>query len=86
LSPASGNVTVTVGQLAIISIKTGNWEDPTTWNVGRLPLVTEEVTLDSTHTVTVTTAIQAYAKKLIYRTNATLNFGDTSAKLTLGSL
>jgi hypothetical protein len=85
-SPASGNVKVTVGTLVIITIKTGNWEDTTTWNVGRLPLITEEVTIDSTHIVTITTATQAIAKKLIYKTNATLNFGNSSAKLTLESL
>ena len=86
IGQASGNVIVTVGPLVIISVKTGNWEDPTTWNVGRLPLVTEEVTINSTHIVTITTATQATAKKLIYKTNATLNFGNTAAKLTLGSL
>ena len=86
IGQASGTVTVTVGSLEIISIKTGNWEDPTTWNVGRLPLVSEDVTIDTSHIVTITTPTQATAKKLIYKTGATLNFGNTTAKLTLGSL
>jgi hypothetical protein len=86
IGQASGNVIVTVGPLEIISIKTGDWEDPTTWNVGRLPLVTEDVTIDTSHIVTVTTPTQATAKKLIYKTGSTLNFGNTTAKLTLGSL
>ena len=85
IGQASGNVVVTVGPMIIISIKTGDWEDPTTWNVGRLPLVTEEVTIDSSHTVTITNTT-ATAKKLIYKTGSTLNFGNSTAKLTLGSL
>jgi hypothetical protein len=85
-SPASVNVTVTVNTIvAVISIKTGNWEDPTTWNVGRLPLITEDVTIDSSHTVTITTNTQATAKKVIQKANSNLNLGNTSAKLILGS-
>lgn len=86
IGQASGNVTVTVGPLEIISIKTGNWEDPTTWNVGRLPLVTEDVTINTSHIVTITTPTQATAKKLIYKTGSTLNFDNNTAKLTLGNL
>lgn len=71
--------------VSVTSIKTGNWEDPTTWNVGRLPLITEDVTIGSTHTVTITTNNQAKAKKLINSTNATLRLGSTTSKLMLGN-
>jgi hypothetical protein len=85
-SPVSSNVTVTVNTIvAVMSIKTGNWEDPSTWNVGRLPLITEDVTIDSSHTVTITTNTQATAKKVIHKANSNLNLGNTSAKLILGN-
>jgi hypothetical protein len=86
IGQASGNVVVTVGPMVVVSIKTGDWEDPTTWNVGRLPLVTEEVKIDFGHLVTITTPTQATAKKLVYQPGATLRFANTTAKLTLGSL
>ena len=86
ISLASENVTVAVEQLVIFSLKSGDWEDLTTWNIGRLPLVSEEVTIDKTHTITITTDTQATAKKIIYKLNATLNFSNTKAKLTLRSL
>lgn len=85
-SLASSNVTVTVNIIvSVISIKTGNWEDPSTWNVGRLPLITEDVTIDNTHTVTITTNNQATAKKVIHKANSILNLGNTTAKLILGN-
>jgi Pregnancy-associated plasma protein-A/GEVED domain len=71
--------------VSVISIKTGNWEDPSTWNVGRLPLITEDVTIGSTHTITITSNNQATAKKLIHRANATLRLGNTTSKLILGN-
>jgi hypothetical protein len=85
IGQASGNVVVTVGPMVVVSIKTGDWEDPTTWNVGRLPLVSEEVTIDTFHIVTITNNT-ATAKKIIYKNNSTLRFANTAAKLTLGSL
>ena len=86
IGSASENVIVSVEQLVIFSIKSGDWEDLTTWNIGRLPLISEEVTIDGTHTITIRTDTQATAKKIIYKSNATLNFSNTSAKLTLRSL
>jgi hypothetical protein len=85
ISQASGNVIVTINPIliGIISVKTGDWEDPTTWNVNRLPLVSDEVTIDSNHTVTITTNA-AIAKKINDRPNSVIKFGNPSAKLTLG--
>jgi ELWxxDGT repeat protein len=43
----------------IKSIKSGNWDDPTTWNTGQIPVVTNNVTIDENHTVVIPAAIQA---------------------------
>ena len=86
IGQASGNVFVSVGPMLVVSIKTGNWEDPSTWNVGRLPLITEEVKINFGHLVTITTPSQATAKKVVYQLGATIRFADSAAKLILGSL
>ena len=80
-SDKSGDVVVTVG--IIISIKTGGaWEDPTTWDAGRVPLSTDEVIIDTNHNVIITT-LNAVAKKLRYRTNAKVTFANPATKLTI---
>jgi hypothetical protein len=51
-SVKSDDVTVTVNTgSAIISIKTGDWEDPTTWDAGRVPNANDTVIVDTGHTV-----------------------------------
>jgi hypothetical protein len=70
----SGNV--------ITSIKTGNWEDPTTWDLNRIPLLTDLVIIDQNHTVTLTGT--GNAKNLSKRSNSKLRMAATSTKLRLG--
>jgi endo-1,4-beta-xylanase len=62
------------------SKQTGNWSDPTTWSCGRLPSVTEDITIISGHTVNIIDA-NAKAKKVI--NNGQLNFSNSTAKLGL---
>ncbi|MBC7407036.1 MAG: hypothetical protein H7339_01480 [Arcicella sp.] len=78
----SGDVEVSLGD--IISIITGNWENGSIWNVGRVPLSTDFVLIGVNHTVTVTTD-GATAKKILYRSNAKINLGNNTAKLKLGN-
>jgi hypothetical protein len=56
----------------IISKATGNWETTTTWNLERIPLLTDKVILNG-HQVTVTTNT-ARAKDLEYKTGAILRY------------
>jgi uncharacterized membrane protein len=81
--PQSTNVVVNVGATgAVISIKTGNWNDGSTWNTGVVPVVSDVVTIDSGHIVSITNA-NAIAKKVMFNTNSTLNYANTTAKLSL---
>jgi predicted outer membrane repeat protein len=81
-SSKSSNVEVSIAD--IISIITGNWENDSIWNLGRVPFATDFVIIGENHTVTVTTD-GANAKKVRYRNNAKINLGNSNAKLKLGN-
>lgn len=66
----------------ITSIKTGNWEDPDTWDLLRVPVAADQVILDPTHTVTLSTP--GSANKVTPRQNAKLRLPMTTSKLRLG--
>ncbi len=68
----------------IISLQTGNWETANTWNVNRVPTNLDNVTIDTGHTVTVTTNT-AKAKKVEVRANAILSYLNSLASLMLGN-
>jgi photosystem II stability/assembly factor-like uncharacterized protein len=78
----SGNVEVSVAD--IVSIITGNWENSSIWNLGRVPFATDFVIIGNNHTVTVTTN-GAVAKKVLYRNNAKISLGSDTVKLKLGN-
>lgn len=85
VSENSANVKVKISTGIVISIKSGNWEDPTTWDSGSVPTATDKVTIDSTHTVSITTN-GTTAKKLNLNANSVLNYANTTAKLTIAGL
>ena len=66
----------------VMSIRNGAWNDPTTWNVNRIPLSSESVTIDQNHTVEITTTVGV--KAIEYRINAKVSFTNISSKLNIG--
>jgi surface protein len=69
----------------VVSIVNGNWENANTWNFNRVPLITDNVIINTGHTVNVTTNT-ANARKVEYKANAIINFVNSLAKLNIGSL
>jgi hypothetical protein len=65
-----------------MSINSGAWNNPSTWNVNRIPLSSESVIIDQNHTVDITTAVSA--KAIEYKNNAKVSFTNTLSKLTIG--
>ena len=80
-SLTSANVMVNVGNY-INSIISGNWESTNTWTPSRVPLPTDIVIINN-HTVTITSNA-ANAKSLEYKSGATLNYLNATAKLKVG--
>ena len=66
----------------IISIKTGNWEDGTTWDVGRQPLAGDSVIINDNHNVTVNNT--GTSKDVKFKTNAKIIYSLTFSKSQLG--
>jgi hypothetical protein len=80
-SLSSANVTVNVGNY-INSIISGNWENTNTWTPSRVPLPTDIVIINN-HTVTITSNV-ANAKRVEYKSGATLRYLNNTAKLNVG--
>ena len=64
----------------VTSIKSGNWNDPTTWACGRIPTITDQVFIQQNHIISIDTVVNA--KKLQLKGNLTYVSGG---KLTLGN-
>ena len=88
LSPDAGCYTTYIASSSLIvgcilSITSGNWEDPATWNLNRAPLKTDNAVINTNHNVTITTD-GANANKTEVRVNSKLIYGNSAAKLKLG--
>ncbi len=64
------------------SIISGNWENTTTWKNGLIPQIGDLVVISPNHTVTLNSMRDA--KYLRCKSNAFLNYGNTTAKLKIG--
>ena len=78
----SNTVSVLRNRDIVIRITNGAWNNPSTWNVNRIPLSSESVIIDQNHTVDITTAVSA--KAIEYKNNAKLSLTNASAKLNIG--
>jgi FG-GAP-like repeat/IPT/TIG domain/FG-GAP repeat len=79
----TGNALSILRQITTInSIVSGNWENTTTWKNGLIPTIGDYVIISPNHTVTLNSIRDA--KYLRCKTNATLNYGNTGAKLKIG--
>ena len=81
LSDKSGDVMVNVIPV-IVSIATGDWESPSTWNAGRVPKNGDFVVIDQDHVVTLNG--ESSVKTIDYRGTGTLKYQSTSSKLNTG--
>ena len=81
ISAKSGDITVTIGAPIAISIKSGSWEDKTTWNINRVPLAIDSVIIDFNHTVEIHG--QYSAKWMSFRNNGTVTFNSNLGNLNI---
>ncbi len=67
IGTTSGNAIVTVLPCPIgntISIKSGNWNQPSTWSCGQIPTSLNDATIENGHIITVPNNYQGQVKKL----------------------
>ena len=81
VSAKSDNITVSIGAPIAISIKSGNWDDRTTWNINRVPLAIDSVIIDLNHVVNISGAYSA--KWMSFRGNGTISFMSNTGNLNL---
>ena len=66
----------------IISVQTGPWEANSTWDIGRVPQLGDNVIINNNHNVTISGT--GTAKNVEIRTNAKITHGTASSKLQTG--
>ena len=81
ISNKSGDVIINIIPV-IVSIATGDWESPATWNAGRVPKNGDFVIVDQDHIVTLNG--ESSVKKIDYRGTGTLKYQSASSKLNTG--
>lgn len=64
----------------VTSVKSGNWNDPTTWACGRTPSLTDQAFIQSGHVVTIDATVQARSLDLKGKINYV-----SGGKLTIGN-
>jgi PKD repeat protein len=70
----------------IATIKSGNWSDPTTWSLNRVPTAGDVVAIATGTTITYDVVSDAHLNTLEVRSGATLNFRtDVSTRVVVGN-
>lgn len=67
-----------------ISIATGNWGAPTTWDANAVPTLGDNVTVANAHTVTIDVASQV-ANNLVVQNGGTLTYGVTPTSFSVSN-
>jgi hypothetical protein len=65
-----------------ISIATGNWTNPTTWDANAVPTAVDNVTVSATHSVTINAASQAASNLTV---NGYLSYSTTPTSFSVGA-
>ncbi|MVM33114.1 hypothetical protein GO755_23940 [Spirosoma sp. HMF4905] len=65
-----------VSTVELQSVKNGNWNDPTVWSCGRIPIGTDAVQL--LHLVTIPANFTAQVGTMVYKANGSLKFNTDS--------
>ncbi|MBD2702627.1 immunoglobulin domain-containing protein [Spirosoma sp. BT702] len=89
--PAGGSVSTILpfsvvnpgGCGSMFTLKAGDWNDPAVWSCGRIPVLTDAVTLN--HVVSLPPTYQAQALRVIYSPTGRLIFGSTSRLRLVGN-
>lgn len=81
VSSKSSDISVSIKPPIAISVKTGNWEDATTWDIARVPLPIDSVIIRPNHIITINSL--CYAKWLAWTGFGNLIFKSSASKLNL---
>jgi Ig-like domain CHU_C associated len=81
ISGKSYDISVSIKPPIAISVKTGDWEDATTWDIDRVPLPIDSVIIRPNHIITINTL--CYAKWLAWTGFGNLIFKSSQSKLNL---
>jgi hypothetical protein len=68
--------------ISIVSIKTGNWNDADTWSCGRVPIITNNITIAGGHTITIPNGQTGFANNLT-QIGTLVNAGNLRLKAEL---
>ncbi len=63
----------TVGPATIQTIKSGDWQDPTVWSCGQVPLATQNTLVKSPHVINVLTTTPAKCKNILIEPGSVFN-------------
>jgi|GEM_PF-6840886 len=67
---------ITTSPCDMITLKAGNWSDPTVWSCGRIPSIVDAVTIN--HPVTVPANYTAFAQRVTFGNGVTLTVGTNT--------
>jgi hypothetical protein len=76
------SLTVRAVSGSFVSVKAGQWTDPSVWSAGRVPVAGDEVTV--LHAVVIPANVTATVLRLRYGTGGQLKYGNPSTRLQIG--